>query len=364
MATVLNRTLYDRLKAKFVSVRLSNVGQAMIAEDGDDVFAEYGEEPKPHLEISQPGEYYLVCCPFCDDTRHRLYVSHRFGTKSDAGRVLDFLAVCYNEGCLRKEENREEFRDYFKVLDGELERAKIGKGSTVPAEMRTVDWPGHCKRLDQLKEGHKARRYVESRKFDPDRLGKVYEVSYCDDSFYPLARNRLVVPVYWEGRLVGWQTRFVGELDWKNPAKKEKLPPKYWTMPGMPRGTILPNLHNARLFGTGVLVEGWFDVFSFGPMAMPVLGNGVTHIQQRLFSHVFNKQGHSGVLLLDPEEFNSMTTQRAIRVLRTKFGGGTFAAVKLPKGTDPGKLNRQFLRDYVREEAADQGVKVSWERIE
>ena len=43
--------------------------------------------------------------------------------------------------------------------------------------------------------------------------------------------------------------------------------------------------------------------------------------------------------------------------------GEPFAAAKLPPGTDPGSLDRDFCRARVAERAARQGVKVYHERV-
>lgn len=359
---VLNPVLYERLRRTFGPVKLSNAGQRFVARDGPSLFAEPGEEAKMHLEIVSDGEYYRVACPYCTDTRHRLFVNYMFGKKSDAGRVMNFLAVCFNEGCLARQDNKEDFDERLACFDHELEDAPVKEGRQAPSGLRTARWPGAVRRLDRLSERHPACQYLRSRRFDPGRLGRFYDVHYCTDSIYFLARRRLVFPVYWGGALVGWQTRHVGELDWKGPRKHE-LPPKWWTMPGMPRGEILANLDNAKHYRTGVLVEGWFDVVGFGPMAMPVLGNSVSPNQQKLFARPFGGPGRSGVLLLDPEEFESHATQRTARALAQRMSG-QLAVVKLPEGRDPGNLDRDFMRDYVRDEAADQGVDVGWERVE
>jgi hypothetical protein len=41
---------------------------------------------------------------------------------------------------------------------------------------------------------------------------------------------------------------------------------------------------------------------------------------------------------------------------------GGFVHVKLPEGTDPGSTNRRVLRKYVKEQAALQGVTVTFNR--
>ena len=327
----------------------------MIASSGRDIL----DPDRPHLEIVHDGEYYLVNCPYCSDTRHRLYVNHMYGKKDEGGRRLRFLAICFNENCMSKPDNRDDFLWKLEAMDDDLETAKIAKGVRVDPKKVVARLPGPCTRLDELPDRHKAREYVRGRRFDPDRLARAYGVMYCHDSIHFLARDRLVVPVTWRGKMVGWQTRYLGELDWKGPRKAE-LPPKYWTMPNMPRGSITPNLDNAKLFHTAVIVEGWFDVFGFGPMAMPVMGNTVSAFQKRDIATAF--RGRAGVMLLDPEEAEKPTTLRAVRELREKFSG-QFCAVTLPPGTDPGSLDRDFCREYVREQAAERGVAVSYERV-
>jgi hypothetical protein len=360
MPQVLNADLYARLTRAFGSVVIANEGVAMFPEpvSRPDIF----NPGKWRLDVQEPGEQYRVSCPYCNDTRHRLYVSHRYGTKCGAGRWLNFLVKCWNEDCYRERANRDEFEERMTCPDSDLETATIGKGKVIHPINFKVQLPGECTNLRDLEPNHKARRYVEGRGLDPDRLGRYYGVGFCGDSIWYLARNRLFIPIYWREKLVGWQVRYLGELPWKDPAKKEGLPPKYWTMPGLKRGQILCNFDHARHFRTGVLVEGWFDVFAFGPMAMAVLGNTVSEQQTRVFTSFWGKAGRSGVWLLDPEEFEAEANRRLVAKLRGVMGK-RFAAVKLPPGTDPGSLDRDFCRAHVAEQAARQGVKVYYERV-
>lgn len=362
MTQPLNNELYRRLKRAFGSVKIGNEGRAMSPEPISVPNTLDLERLRMHLEVVDFGEYYRVCCPACNDTRHRLYVNYMYGKKDLGGRPLDFLAICYNEGCMSEAEHRIDFRERLECRDEELADFQIRKGRAVDPTKRKAKPPGPIRNLTELPHNHKARRYIESRRFDPDRLGRYYGVGFCLDSLYYLARQRIYIPVTWQGKLVGWQVRYVGELPWKDPVKKADLPPKYWTMPNMPRGAILPNFDHAREFRTGVLVEGWFDVFGFGPMAMPVLGNTISDQQVKTFTAIWGQPGRSGVWLLDPEEYASKATQRNVAKLKEQMPG-QLAVVQLPKGTDPGSLDRAFARDYVAEHAKDQGVKVYYERV-
>src|SRR5205085_9645610 len=55
------------------------------------------------LQVDWPGEYYAVSCPYCSDTRQRLWINHRWG-KYVPELKLDnlFLAICFNEDCLKR----------------------------------------------------------------------------------------------------------------------------------------------------------------------------------------------------------------------------------------------------------------------
>ncbi len=126
---------------------------------------------------------------------------------------------------------------------------------------------------------------------------------------------------------------------------------------------ILVNFHNAKKYRTGILVEGWFDVYGLGAMSIPVLGKTFTSIQQRLFASEFGKKKkRSGVMLLDPEEFEKEKTKRMRKELADRMDGN-LACIKLPKGTDPGSLDRKFMRDFIVQEAKSQGVKVWFEKV-
>lgn len=347
---VLNPTLYRRLKRIFKHVRVSNEGEAACYRGVHDV------DHRPNLFFTHTGEYYQVCCPFCTDTRFRLYVNHLYGKVDTFGRTMKFLAVCYNEGCLNKLSNSDSLWDDLSGGNDEfLTEAFTNKGREVPIEARETTWPGPVKQLSKLRDDHPAVQYLVDRKFDPDYLGDYFDVRYCEESHYYLCRNRLIIPVYEGDKLKGWQARFIGE--WK-----KGMPPKYFTLPGMPRRSLIYNFDEARHYKTGIVMEGPSDVWAVGLMGMCTFGATMTPLQQRMFIAVFKER--NGVLLYDPEEFEKPATQKLIRLLREKMPD-RIAALKLPNGIDPGSfgsLGRTFLRDFIYEKALEQGVRVSYKR--
>lgn len=350
----LNPALYSRLK-RFGKVRVSNEGEAFKYR------AVRGLEDEPLLDIAHDGEFYMVCCPFCRDQRYRLYVNHMFSQRDSHGRRMTFLAICYNQNCLARRENQLEF---LETLDSTemLTDVRVFPGKDVPEEARVVQWPGNCKLVNKLKASHHANVYLESRGFDPDFLARRYQVSYCKYSHYSLARDRLIFPVFEGEQLKGWQARYIGELPWKDKEKKKGLPPKYFSTPSSNfRSRCILNWERMRQWKTGVVVEGPTDVYKFGPMSGCIFGNTITPLQRRKLVTIFKKAGRSLVLLLDPEEFTSRSTEKAIRQMERAMRG-QFCAVKLPDKTDPGSLDQDFSRAYVQQEAAKKGVKVLYER--
>ena len=348
--SVLNSQLYLACKQVFSHVKIQNQGQSQQRSLTYDLVT---NKHKPAVEYS--GEYYIVCCPFCADTRFRLYINHRFGVEDEFGREELHLAHCFNDDCLSDYDNRLKLHDMVK---GRYRFAPVVKpGIQIDVSDFVAKWPGTVKRVDVLEDDHPARVYLRSRSFDPDRIARFYNVHFCEQSDRWLCNNRLIIPIYHDREMRGWQARFVGELDWKDP----DTPPKYYTCPGTKRSHLLYNLGNAARYETGVIVEGVTDVWAFGPMAVCTLGASMTVRQQSLFVSAFER--HTGVLLYDPEEMEKPAIQKLISDLQNKCEGG-FAAVTLPAGVDPGQMDRQLMRDFVSQEAAKQGCNVNWEKRE
>lgn len=354
MPDVLNPVLYRQLRRHFGVVRVSNRGEAMASRLVRD------NQGAPRLAIAHSGEYYQVNCCYCHDTRFRLYINHMYGQRDDSGRLMRFLAVCYNDtACLSKYANQLDLYETLSALEHELSEVRVWQGVEVPEEAREVAWPGPCTRLDRLEDGHPARRYLESRSFDPDKIGRVYGAAYCHGSHYFLARDRIIVPVHEHGTLKGWQARYLGELDWAD--KSRPHPPKYFTLPGMPRRMLLYNYDRARRYRTGVIVEGPTDVWSFGPMAVCTFGCSMTDVQRKKFLAAFRRR--TAVLLYDPEAYERAATRNLVQFLHRRMSG-QFAAIKLPAHTDPGSLDRGWLRDYVADRAKRRGVTVDYTKQE
>lgn len=347
--TPLNPYLFSRLKALFGLPGFINRGQALV---GKTVFNPIMNRKEFRTRL--PGEYYRVNCPFCDDSRKRLYVSYMFGQRDNADRLMTYMAVCYNEtACMSEYENR---IILLEKLNGKikkrLEEAEIRPGKR-SARFTTPVVPGPIARLNSLEPSHRARAYMESRGFDVDKLTNYYDYGYCSRSHELLAARRVYIPFYFQGKYVGWQCRIPEDLP-----PHTKWPPKYFTMPGLAKQFMLVNYDNARNWNTGVVVEGALDVVGWGPQAMGVLGNRISDYQIRLLTQTY--QGRKLLILLDPKEMSKDYTLVRVEELRRALGKKNVAAVTLPEGSDPGSLDRSFMKEYCMREARKQKVRLDF----
>lgn len=352
MTQPLNHVLYHQLEREFGTVRITSDGESF---DYNYTRNYLGEEV---MNVIQYGECYNVCCPICRDTRYRLQINHYFGKRDKTGRFnFPLMVHCFNENCFRDREQGEALEHRLTAIAGVLEKAKIRPGVVV-AQKTIVTPPGHIQPLHELPPNHPANAYLGCRFIDPEWLSRYYGVGYCQDSHFWLAAGRIYVPIYRRKELRGWQMRYVGDLP-----KEKGGPPKWWSCPHMKRRNLLYNFDQARKFRTGVIVEGPGDTWSFGPMATCTFGASMSSYQQREFVTAF--RDGSGVLLYDPDllerEVTKAAYHRLVADLAGKFKDG-FAPVALPKFSDPGGLDRCFLRAYVTREAKAMGVKVSWEQ--
>ena len=155
-----NTVLYNKLGALFGKVQVANEGTEQ--------------------------EEYRVCCPFCGDTRNRLYINCRWGTTDPAEqRTIKHLVNCYNEKCVQTSVGQDSLdvmalmnrTELFSMVWGSV--AGIARVTAATKESNTgdgpIDWPGQVVRLDRLMEAkpdHPAVVYMQSRGFDVRMLGE------------------------------------------------------------------------------------------------------------------------------------------------------------------------------------------------
>jgi len=68
--------------------------------------------------------------------------------------------------------------------------------------------------------------------------------------------------------------------------------------------------------------------------------------------------------LYDPDVKRDKNKKKSLEELISSLKSQLdLAVVWLPEGRDPGSLDRQFMRDYVKSEAKKQNINVSWEKM-
>jgi len=320
--------LYHRLCDCLGSVLIANEGQPFNASVCTDRVTR-----KAALHIIEPGEYYKVSCPFCSDTRHRLWINHRWGRYVPALQSkLLHLAICYNDNCLRKPGAVHRlyemvFSDFGHEQGDVVLQAK--RCVTAPAAPR---YPGRHQSLATLWPNHPANDYLQSRGFDPKVLTSQYRVSYCIEAAaeFPLAQGRIIIPVHLNGEFRGWQARCVGE--------PQSGLPKYYSMPSMKKSELLYNYDTARTHAFLVVVEGVTDVWTFGPEAVALFGKTISARQVELLAQA----GRPVFVLLDHDA--AVEAQKVSAALQGKVPAVHLVA--LPSG-DPGSWPTAALRARV-----------------
>jgi len=237
---VLNAQLYNKLSNLFQNIKIHRQGDKAVYRTISN-----------KIDIIDWGECYSVDCPFCGDKRSRLWVSHIWGMQ--VGKYKVYPAVCYNSNCINSKAKR------FKLI-----KAIAFNTTCVVANTQVIKCQD-TEEISELKEAfipkgsisltntiyEPAYNYIRERGFDPKSLAQKYNLYVNIDARNGFLNNRIIIPVYFKEKLVGWTARTINDSS-----------PKYIHMPGMKTKTILFNFDNAVKHRSSVIiVEGVFDVF-------------------------------------------------------------------------------------------------------
>ena len=311
-----------------------------------------GPDNRWQLHVHASGEYYRVNCPFCNDTRHRLWINHMFGAPDPDGRRMSFLAYCYNEQCMNSFANRRRLLDLiwgFRNANAR-EYMTVEPGRVEPVEMGPAEPPGDLIRLQQLPADHKAVQYMcGQRRYTWQMLDR-FQAAYCvrANPRYAAAYDRIVFPVYFDGVMVGWQCRFIGDCDWG-----ALNIPKYYTRPGMKKSQILYNFDIARHQPLVVVTEGFTDVHRIGDCGVALLGKTMSPVQRGLLCTTWPDAPI--VLLLDPDAEDALA---GIIVEITRTRRAPVVPIRLPDGRDPADYERDALWNVIHYQARQLGVQL------
>jgi len=347
---VLNPTLFSLLKARFDSVKIVNENQRALGS--------YQTDPisgRQKFKTRQAGENYAINCCYCSDTRHRLYISYRYGIWDDEIHSYGaHLALCFNENCLADPGNREKL---FHMIMGHInrnQRKQIKLNETYePASISNPvkpELPSNVIPLLDLPVDHAARIYVRERGYDEELLSNTYAIGYCEHAIkqHSLASHRLIIPIYdVDYNLQGYQARAIFERNFKIAGI-----PKYFTMYGMRKSEMLYGMwfYDPDDDPFVIVTEGPFDAISTGRRAVAIFGKKPSITQKNLICQYWKRV----VILLDPDaqkealEFRDDLIKMGLEAWNVKLPNG-YDAGSLPTHVIESTIDAQTNRDYLYE---------------
>lgn len=316
------------------------------------------------------GEEFRIDCPFCLDTKQRLYLNHLWGTVDSLtnSRIL-WLAQCFNESCTSDFENRKQL---FEMIYGDAVRPiytdDLNAVEETPKPEIKVRLPGELVPLDILarnKPDHEAINWCYARGLDPYELSNVYGVGYCvlarkSDS---VISRRLVVPIYdikkGVTELVAWTARKLAD---------DRPGPK-WMHSVAPMQNILYGIGTAAKYQTIVVVEGPGDKWSVGLNAVAMFNKIISPGKASILAKVINRRKQPEksaiVILLDPMQ-DAVAISKGKRHhietacdLLTSQVQCPVLPVYLPKFADPGSLDSSFIWACIKKASWKENIYVS-----
>lgn len=281
---MLNRPLYMVMRKHFGEVRIRNENVKRLEE----------RMPDGKTVVFERGENYAACCPLCNDDRFRFSVSYRWLEKLPfSTRRITGLANCYNEDCAVREPEFYEplLEDLAAAQMGLLDMSDVPAASTaVVRERRSVTLPDGLVPVKDLPADHPAAVFLRRKyKLPLDYLSDGYDVQYANvlDDNCPRAHERVIFPIYLDGRLYSWQGRAI----YNNVSPRWFLPPGFikcfYNQDGVPPHEV------------PVMAEGIPAAIACGPRGIAIFGKDLNTLRAREFAD----RWQSVLIATDPDTF-------------------------------------------------------------
>jgi len=354
---MLNVSLYNRLKQAFGSVDIVNENQPIQIED------RVGLERTKRWKVAS-GEQYRVDCPFCGDTRGRLYLSYAWGMDSQVGFPSSKLVVCHNEHCEADDINnmpgflQRKLSAYFSdAKHGRVQvpkpiRSAPGSVKVKKLEFPKPEWTIPINQLGRAQISVK-RYFQDERKNNLDVLYNSYGVVYAYEypvndmgKDYSWLAGRVFIPVFNNGSLIGWQARISDNTTFTKQ--------KYYNCPGWQKSSSIYNLDNARKNRLGLLVEGVTDVWRVGAGAFSTYGKSLSTVQEDIITSNWESVG----VLYDPDTDNDKTKSAMKAIMRLRNKVKNVFRINLPDGRDPADCSYGNVWDCIERDAERAGLTV------
>lgn len=325
------------------------------------VFPEYSFVPRTQdlpANATPGGEQYAICCPFCGDTRYRLYVSHMWDAEFVQGNCRyhcsDRLLHCFNEQCMADKDNRQKLCNALRESMGQI--VEFDEADLLPSDSSQHNelsnqclFPQDAKLLTDRLTPKAVIDYIHNRGFDENYLSEVYQVQWIA-GFGKFRFPMLVIPVFqndeywfWQGRLVPIDGTVNGAVE-KNFETGHEWP-KYHFPHGVKKNWALYNIDKACLKKTVFIVEGVTDVWAIGMGddygTIAKFGKQLSVAQIELLTRKCYGKHIIMVPDMDDSEAFDVVCEDVMR-LQLK---DAFASVKIacpPRGMDPGDMMNQL----------------------
>ena len=339
----MNPELFARLRKRYGRVGVFDEGVERRSRRVKSPFN--AGEARPEIQVW--GEAYVINCPFCGDTKQRLYISYCWGLQ-DTQKKHNYLK-CFNDNSCTTVDRSDPASHWERVKKNRDSLwADIWYGQPLvtltpayaPDEDPEPAWPGHVMPVQRLPVGSVVSSYLIGRGLDPKWLGEHWRVSMLIESTQPdreWLEGRIIVPHYLDGKCMVWQARSAGNL-----------PPKYFTQGR--KSHHLYNEENARRFREVILVEGVFDAFKIGGQGVATFGLTCSHDQSKRLL-----QWPDGLIVYfdrPKKEKEAEARSRALARIAAAYHG-PILDVMPPAGHDAGSLtyeeNMRVIADAARQ---------------
>ena len=340
----LNPTLYAFLQRKFGVIKIANPGSAAVYQNVPDP-----KTPGRSMKRGQCwGEYYCVCCPFCNDEGHKLWINYLYGVDYDERfkrRSDTHLACCYKNDCLKVAGRREQLENIvFGPGKRLLKRVPLQTG-TIDLNPHEVTVPGTIVSLRDLPAYAPAIEYLQARNFDIEMLSRDFHIGVCTEAMLGnrIMTGRIYIPSFFNGKLVAFQGRLTR-------ATRSKNEIKYFTSGSKSRA--LYNYDVARQQSCVVVVEGAPSAWRLGPIGVALFGKTLSLWQENTIATTW--VGKPVFLALDygeEEAIEKATTQLCkhnVQVIPVLF----------PDKRDPADYTKEQLHELLSSAADAVGVTV------
>lgn len=266
-----------------------------------------------------------ICCPFCSDTSFHLGFKLR-GNYFHCW-ICDWKPI------------KKVVSKLLAISEEEAKRLVIryGGDSHIDEDEEVIAKKPYQFPSGTAKMKQQHRKYLESRKFDPDKLEYEWNLlgtdflSTLDSGDY---KHRILAPIMWKSKEVTFQTR---DITGKAESKYKACPKQ--------REIIH---HKDILYGdqtkwgdVGICVEGIADVWRFGPLSFAVFGTAFKQSQIWAIAGNFKKV----VIVFDNEEKAQLQAEQLAYELELRGVKTWIQTVE----DDPGEMSQDDADHFVYE---------------